>query len=202
MSNNPIDWRVGEILLQNGWVTWEHLEEALKMKRAGAQSELPIDSSRLSGIMGSGRKKMNSVLNLGEILVRNGWMGWDQLKEALQMQKTSGSMIGKIFLEKGFVSEKDLQRALAIQADMPFVDFDKIKILPEVTGLLSKTLAYEHCVFPLVRNGSSLLIAVTDPQNVAPQLAVQAALPECEVLVALSLRKEVEKAIQQYYGPL
>ena len=202
MKNDPIDWRVGEILLQNGWVTWEHLEEALKIKRAASHPNLPLDTSRLSGVMGSGRKKLNSVLNLGEILVRNGWIGWEQLKEALQMQQASGQMLGKIFLENGLVSEKDLQRALAIQFDMPFVDFDKVKILPEMTELLPKAIAYEHCVFPLVRNGSSLLIAVTDPQGGAAQVAVQAAMPECEVLVALSLRKDVEKAIQEFYGPL
>ena len=189
-------WRLGELLVQKGYITWEQLEDVLKQQREGQQKEadgLLLYSSK--------NKKPPPIFNLGEILVRNGWIGWDQLTEALRIQETSGLRLGDILTSKGFVNKKDLQRALAIQFNMSFVDFDKIQVAPEITQFLPKRLAYEHKIFPLVRKGVSLLVAISDAHDIKSQEAAQKTLTDFEVLWALSTVEDIQKAIQRFYGP-
>ena len=192
-------WRLGEILLQKGYITWEQLEEGLKLQKE-AEKAAQLNSMVVGSHVTSA--KHTPVLNLGEVLVRHGWIGWDQLSDALALQKMTGKILGKILLEKGFVSEKDLQRALAIQFNMTFVDFEKVKIPHEVVQIVPKQLAYEFKAFPLVKKGDSLLIAISDPHNVNAEMALQKIVPGHTILVALATADDIQKALEKYYGPI
>jgi type IV pilus assembly protein PilB len=191
-------WRLGEIMVQKGWITWEQLEEALKLQKE-AESQKMFSEVMITPIVSS-KPKGTPVLSLGEVLIRHGWISWDQLSQALALQKATGRILGKILLENNFISEKDLQRALAIQYGMTFVDFEKIKIASEIVQLVPRTLAYEHKIFPLVKKGNTLLIAVGDPHNVNCQIAVQKVVPDCEILTALATQGDIQKALERYYG--
>ncbi len=192
-------WRLGEILLQKGWITWEQLEEGLKLQKE-AERAAQLNTMVMGGH--AGPTKHAPILNLGEVLVRHGWIGWDQLSDALALQKITGKILGKILLEKGFISEKDLQRALAIQFNMTFVDFEKVKIPYEIIQLVPKQLAYEFKTFPLVKKGDSLLIAISDPHNVNAQIALQKIVPDHTILAALATAEDIQKALEKYYGPI
>ena len=189
-------WRLGEIMVQKGWITWEQLEEALKLQKE-AESQVKFSEVMIGT---TSKRKGGPILSLGEVLIRNGWIGWDQLSQALALQKSTGKILGKVLLDSNFISEKDLQRALAIQFGMSFVDFEKIKIPPEIVHLIPKTVAFEHKVFPLVKKGSTLLIAVSDPHNVNSQIAVQKAVSDCEILIAMATAGDIQNALDKYYG--
>ena len=88
-------WRLGEIMVQKGWITWEQLEEALKLQKE-AESQQKFNATMVSPM---NKPKSAPVLSLGEILIRNGWIGWDQLSEALTLQKATGKILGKILLD-------------------------------------------------------------------------------------------------------
>lgn len=190
-------WRLGEIMVQKGWVTWEQLEEALKL-----QKEAEVQRKQSETLVGTSPNKAKGapVLSLGEVLIRHGWISWDQLSEALALQKATGKILGGILLERNYISEKDLQRALAIQFNMTFVDFDKVTIPPEIVHLVPKIVALENKIFPLVKKGNTLLIAVSDPHDVNCQIALQKVVPDCDLLIALATRGDIEKALVKYYG--
>lgn len=189
-------WRLGEIMVQKGWITWEQLEKALELQKE-AENRKIFSEMLITPIT---KSKGTPVLSLGEVLIRHGWIGWDELSQALALQKATGRILGKILLENKFVGEKDLQRALAIQYGMTFVDFEKIKIATEIVSLVPRIVAYEHKIFPLVKKGNTLLIAVADPHNVNCEIAVQKAVPGCEVLTALATSGDIQKALEKYYG--
>ena len=193
-------WRLGEIFLQKGWITWDQLEEGLKLQKE-AERAARLNSMVIGG-QTSGPTKNAPVLNLGEVLIRHGWIGWDQLSEALALQKMTGKILGKVLLEKNFVSAKDLQRALAIQFNMTFVDFEKVKIPYEIIKIVPKQFAYEYKAFPLVKKGDSLLIAISDPHNVNAEMALQKIVPGHTILVALATADDIQKALEKYYGPI
>jgi hypothetical protein len=189
-------WRLGEIMVQKGWITWEQLEEALKLQK-DAEAQMKFNEMLVAP---TSKPKGAPVLSLGEVLIRHAWISWDQLSEALKLQKATGKILGKILLDSGYISEKDLQRALAIQFGLSFVDFEKVKIPAEAVHLVPKLLAYEHKIFPLVKKGNTLLIAVSDPHNVNSQIAVQKVVPDCEILIALATAGDIDKALQNFYG--
>ena len=196
MAAKSRSWRLGEILIQNGWITWEQLEKALEMQRSSSAQDMG-DILVAKGFLD---EKQAQLLNLGEILIRHKLITWDQLTEALKIQKQTGEIIGRVLVKKKFVSEKNLYRALALQFNMTFVDFNKVDIPPETLGLIDKSLAYELRTLPLIKKDNVLLIAITDPNDVRPEAELRKRV-EWDIRVALAAPSDMESALQKYYGP-
>ena len=181
-------FRLGELLVQKGYITWEQLEEVLRIQAQSGEAKDVITYKA---------KPANKVLNLGEVLIRHGWITWDQLSDALQTQKTSGRLLGDILLDKKFISKKDLYRGLAIQSDMAFVDFDKIQIPQETINLVPKRVALDLRVMPLVKKGSELLIATCEMKNTQLDATI---FPQYQLHMALSTPEDIDNALKKYYG--
>jgi hypothetical protein len=180
-------FRLGEILVQKGYITWEQLEDALNSQ---------AETGEAKEVTSFKPKPPGKVLNLGEILVKHGWITWDQLAKTLEIQRSSGRRLGDILLDEKFINKKDLFRGVAIQSDMTFVDFDKISIPQEVVNLVSKRIALDYKVMPLVKRGSELLIATADGRNSKLDPAL---LPHFQLHLVLATPEDIEKAHKQYY---
>ncbi|MBN1688829.1 MAG: hypothetical protein JW893_06980 [Candidatus Omnitrophica bacterium] len=139
---------------------------------------------------------------LGEILVRNGHITWEQLEEALSIQKKTGKMLGEILRGKGFVTSRDLYQALAIQYRRIFVDFTHINVQKDVLRLIPKGFVYEHKIMPLVLKDRMLLVAISNPLNVWPEEQIKRYLgPGYEVRPVLACPEDIEEALFRHYGP-
>ena len=195
MTGKKYKWRFGEILVQNGWISWEQLEKALEIQKKTEEDmrDVLLEKGFLS-------KKKSQVLHLGEILVKHRWVTWDDLSECLRLQQETGRVIGEILLSKGYVTEKNLYHALAIQFDRTFVDLEKVTIPQEVIQKVPKRLAEEHNLMPLLYRNPVVFIAVSDPLEMKGEHEVQKLFPDCEVKSAIASPADVRKAIQQYYG--
>lgn len=187
-ENKSKGFKLGELLIQKGYITWEQLEEILNLQ---------AQSGDVKKVLTYKTKPKNKPLSVGEILVKNGWITWDQLSEALAIQAKTGEILGSILMEKKFVSKKDLYRALAIQSDIAFVDFDKISIPPEVVGIVPKRIAIDHQIMPLVKRGTVLLIATSDPKKIKIDPSL---FPDLEVHVALAIPEDIQAALRKHYG--
>lgn len=52
----------------------------------------------------------NDQMKIGEILIRSGWITWDQLEKALQIQQQTGQHhIDRVLVKEGYVSRKEGQ---------------------------------------------------------------------------------------------
>lgn len=54
-------------------------------------------------------------IRLGEILVQQGLLSNEQLAKSLELQKSTGRKLGRVFIEAGFVTETQISEALARQ---------------------------------------------------------------------------------------
>ena len=68
-------------------------------------------------------------VRLGEILLQQGLLTEQQLKDALDEQKKSGRKLGRVFVDKGFVSD-----AAKLKVDVDLVSAE------EVTALVDNTV--------------------------------------------------------------
>src|SRR5262245_49867057 len=100
---------------------------------------------------------------LGEILVKAGVLAPEQLEDALRYQKETGQKIGECLIHLGHVRLEDVTRALARQAGLVFVDVRRGTIAPEVLSVVPKDVALTNNVLPVKVDGSSVILAVTDP---------------------------------------
>jgi len=59
---------------------------------------------------------------IGAILVERGLISEDQLNEALAIQSASSGLLGQILVRRGLLAEEDLINALSIQFDLNLLD--------------------------------------------------------------------------------
>ena len=64
-------------------------------------------------------------IRLGEILVQQNLISADDLDKSLEEQKRTGRKLGRIFVDKGYVTETQISEALARQLKVPFIPRSK-----------------------------------------------------------------------------
>src|SRR5208337_1714806 len=103
---------------------------------------------------------------LGEILLKENLISADQLKQALEHQKTSGGRLGNSLVKLGFLSDDEVTAVLSRQYGVPSINLDYFQVDLGVTKLIPMDTALKFQVLPLSRVGSSLTLAMVDPTNV------------------------------------
>jgi type IV pilus assembly protein PilB len=106
------------------------------------------------------------VDRLGELLVREKLITADQLKKAIDEQRSSGGRLGYNLAKLGYVNEKDLTTFLSKQYGIPAVDLAATEIDPEIIKQIPQDVANKYQVIPISRTGSTLVIAMADPSNI------------------------------------
>ena len=106
------------------------------------------------------------VDRLGELLVREKLITADQLKKAIEEQRSSGGRLGYNLSKLGYVNEKDLTIFLSKQYGIPAVDLATTEIDPEIIKQIPQDVANKYQVIPISRTGSTLVIAMADPSNI------------------------------------
>jgi type IV pilus assembly protein PilB len=103
--------------------------------------------------------------NLGEILVSKGVITEDQLRQALEVQKTAPGDLGKIIIDLGYTSEEYVTAARAKELDLRWFDFKKHKIDPDAVRLVPDHILKRYGVLPVMRAENRLFIAIADPKT-------------------------------------
>lgn len=103
---------------------------------------------------------------LGEILVRENLVTPQQLREALDYQRTSGGRLGTNLVKLGIISDDVITAVLSRQYGVPSINLDLFHIEPDVIKLISQDVALKHTVLPISRVGATLTLAMADPTNV------------------------------------
>src|SRR5689334_249036 len=104
-------------------------------------------------------------VRLGEILLQQQLLTEAQLQEALDAQRKSGRKLGRVFVEKGFVSEEQISTALARQLQVPYVNLKQFVIKPEVAARLPETQARRFRAVVLEDGESFYRVAMADPTD-------------------------------------
>lgn len=103
---------------------------------------------------------------LGEILVRENLVTPQQLREALDYQRTSGGRLGSNLVKLGMISDDVITAVLSRQYGIPSINLDLFQIEPEVIKLISQEVALKYTILPISKVGATLTLAMADPTNV------------------------------------
>ena len=111
-----------------------------------------------------GEHPMTPRHRLGETLVVHGLSEPADIERALTLQHQGQPRpLGQILLNEGMVVEDDLKIALSAMAGMPVVDCLAVTPQQEALALVPPGTAERANVLPLLREGSSLVVAMEDP---------------------------------------
>jgi MSHA biogenesis protein MshE len=104
-------------------------------------------------------------VRLGELLVKQGLISEDQLKQALDEQKRSGRKLGRVLADNNFVTEEGISQALAKQLQIAFVDLKHFNARPELVQLLPEAQARRFRALVLEDRGGAFLVGLSDPTD-------------------------------------
>lgn len=103
---------------------------------------------------------------LGEILVHEGFVNEDKIKEALIKQTNFGLKIGETLIKLGYITENQLLTALQMQLGYDIVKESELMDLDlNVVSLIPEPFATENRVVALREEGDGVVVALADPEN-------------------------------------
>jgi type IV pilus assembly protein PilB len=139
---------------------------------------------------------------LGTMLVKAKLLTDDQLKKAVDFQKTVGGKLGAIIVKLGFVSDDVLTAFLGKQQQLPIVDLTNLVLPWNLVKRVPKALIEKHHLIPVAFKDGVLTLAVSDPFDYEAIEEIQLAT-NYRMEIQLATRESINKAINDvlYAGP-
>jgi type IV pilus assembly protein PilB len=138
-------------------------------------------------------------LRLGDLLVRDGLISAEQLRDALAERRETGQRIGEIVIDRGWISGRDLGQALAEQYDLEFLQLENVELDRDLAARLPENLAHDYGAIPVRKlEGGAVLIAVADPTNVMTSDDLKLAFGS-KLRFVVADASEIEEAIRRVY---
>ena len=102
---------------------------------------------------------------LGEILVQQNLLSQEQLLAALEEQKKTGRKLGRVFVDKGFVTEEQISEAIARQINAPYINLKYFNIKPATVRLLPEAQARRFRALALEERDNAIRVGFADPTD-------------------------------------
>jgi type IV pilus assembly protein PilB len=106
------------------------------------------------------------MARLGDILIRRGFVTQGQLESALAAQGSERGMLGRILVRRGLITMDQLGDALAEQFGVPFAEVVPQAVNPQVVRLLPERLARQRSCVPVSVSGSTMQLAMVAPDDI------------------------------------
>jgi len=163
--------KLGEILLKNKVISEEQLNKALEIQEASHRllGEILIESGYVS------KDKLDFILSrqagvkLGEALLNDNLISYQQLQDALKLQSETTLSLGQILINTGLISEDKLLGALSEQYNIPYVELSHYPINPEAFSKVPIDILRRYNVLPIDIKGNFLILATADPMDIIAQ---------------------------------
>ncbi len=136
---------------------------------------------------------------IGELLLAKGLITAKQLEQALEEQKLTGKILGRILIDMGLVKEDDILQALGARAGVSVAKLRDMKIPKEVVDKLPASVAKIYTVMPISIEANALTIAIADPLNVSVFDDLRFILG-MNIKGTIASEEGIKDAIQRYYG--
>jgi type IV pilus assembly protein PilB len=138
------------------------------------------------------------VRRLGDLLVAEGLITEEQLRQALSEQKGKTDKLGTILVGLGFVTEEQLIGFLSRQYGIPSITLGSLDIDAETLRLVPAHIAKKYEVVPVKRIGGTLTLAMSDPTNVFA-LDDVAFMTNLQILPVVAPQAAIRRALDKNY---
>ncbi|HNW25816.1 MAG TPA: ATPase, T2SS/T4P/T4SS family [Candidatus Gastranaerophilaceae bacterium] len=102
---------------------------------------------------------------IGEILIEKGYINEEQLQKALEEGKRLKMPLGSALFKLGFITLSQLKETLKDQQGYDMVDSDQLKVQEKVINMLPEDFVRANKVIPISSDGSTLVVGMVKPDN-------------------------------------
>ena len=204
---------LGEIFVEKGILNKRQVAEALGLQKyiysadhvekspppedseAGYQ-DMRREESTLTFIPGS----VAGIPKLGDVLFKYGAVDEQQLLQALQKQSRMGKRLGEILVAEGVITEVKLAEALSAQLQIPMFRLTRHQPTEEAISLVPRSVAERLQLVPLsVVNGSTLLVAMSDPLDILAQDEIRM-ITGLDLKLGVTTSAEIKNNLDRLYN--
>ncbi len=135
-----------------------------------------------------------------QFLIEKGYLKQEQFEEAKKVQQQTGQTdISKVLVTLNMVGEREVLQAKAQEQGFAFADLDRITIESSATNVVPERLVKSHSAMPVKRDGQTLYVAMSNPNNLNAIDDIKIA-SGCRVVPVVAVPGAIEDAIKKYYG--
>jgi type IV pilus assembly protein PilB len=120
------------------------------------------------------------------------------LKMALDEKNKTGLLLGHVLLRLDWITEEQLQMAIAIQSGAKILDIQSIKIDQSLISQIPLDYAISNGIFPLEREGAFIKVATSNPFDVITRDEL-ARMTGSKVETYIAPKQWISDAIDLYY---
>jgi general secretion pathway protein E len=135
---------------------------------------------------------------LGELLLSRGLISDEDLKNALTLQKERREKLGRILIDLGYVSERDVVATLSEQLNVPVFDGEYPAVPVEPTALPYRFLRTFR-ILPVHLEENVLSLVMSDPLDTETQSAVRLRTGH-KLRVFLATESQIGEQLEKLYG--
>ncbi len=140
---------------------------------------------------------------LGRILIKMGVLTRDKVEQcvAVQKKKGGGVQLGQVMLELAMIDQKQLNRALAAQRGMEFIEMGGMDVDKSVIEMIPAQMANAYRVIPLEysKSDNSMLVAIDSPDNFKATDDLST-LMGYKVKAKVAAPNDLEEMLKKYYS--
>lgn len=159
--------RLGELLIEQGLISQEQLDEALEMQKMFPDQTVGQLLCRLGYIRESDLSlvldQKNKRRKLADILLKEGVIDQQKLSQARELSRQNDIPLERALLKLRFIDEEQLARSVAAQFDLPYVEIHSISLDPDLARYISSVYAQKHMLVPISMIGNTLTLAMAQP---------------------------------------
>jgi type II secretory ATPase GspE/PulE/Tfp pilus assembly ATPase PilB-like protein len=159
--------RLGELLIEQGLISQEQLDEALEMQKMFPDQTVGQLLCRLGYIRESDLSlvldQKNKRRKLADILLKEGMLDQQKLSQARDLSRQNDIPLERALLKLHLIDEEQLARAVASQFDLPYVEINALSLGPDLARSISPVYAQKHLLVPISMLGSTLTLAMVQP---------------------------------------
>ncbi len=139
-------------------------------------------------------------LRLGEILLTYNLITQAQLDDALAYSERRHTRLGKAFIEMGFLTQDQINWALANHLKIPYVELTPEMIDQNLVQHIPEKVLRQYLLIPLVQLDNELTIAMADPTD-TQAIADLTNITRCKIKVALASQAAIQKCLEAVFCP-
>ena len=142
---------------------------------------------------------MAKRLNYLGILNKKGLISANQVQEAQELAQSTGIKLQDALIRLEYVTGEQIAQAVAEEFGKKYIDLHDVMIRPAVLELISESIARENNVIPYEEDGETLMVVVSDPNDMEVFEKLRFILQRpIEAMVAS--REAIQEAINTHYG--
>ncbi|HEY3227018.1 MAG TPA: hypothetical protein VGK61_08510 [Planctomycetota bacterium] len=141
---------------------------------------------------------MDDKTRLGRLLVESNLISDEQLKMALDFQKSVGGNLGAIVVKLGFIEDHRLVDFIAKDQGLPVITLDDIVLPQNLVRRLPRKLIEKHQVLPIHYKDNVLTVATADPYDYEAIEEIQLA-QDSKIEINLAPRSAIQKHISELF---